>query len=69
MNRITITLDKNGHFIRICADEDVEIFIVSPHVPDDRVYLWSSLRVGPHHVDNEIDGWPIGDLWTMAKRQ
>lgn len=69
MNRITFSLDKNGHLIRICADEDVEIFIVSPHVLDDRVYRWSSLRVGTEHVDKEIGGWPIGDLWTETRRQ
>ncbi len=37
MNRITFTLDKNGHLERICADEEVEVYIVAPKVPRDRV--------------------------------
>jgi hypothetical protein len=61
MKRITFTLDERGLIHRICADEEVEVYIVSPDVPRDRVYRWSSLRVGPEHVDEEIDGWPIGD--------
>ncbi len=61
MNRITLTLDENGHIVRICADEHVEVFIVSPTVPRDRVYRWSSLRAGREGVDDEIAGWPIGD--------
>ena len=59
--RITFTMDKRGFIRRICADEEVEVYIVSPHVPRDRVYRWSSLEVGRGHVDEEIDGWPVGD--------
>ena len=59
--RITFTMDKRGLIRRICADEEVEVYIVSPHVPHDRVYRWSSLEVGRGHVDEEIDGWPVGD--------
>ena len=61
MDRVTITLDENGHVVRICADAAVEVYLVSPHVPRDRVYRWSSLRVGRADVDDEIDGWPVGD--------
>ena len=61
MDRITITLDENGHVVRICADAEVEVYLVSPHVPRDRVYRWSSLRTGREGVDDEIAGWPIGD--------
>ena len=61
MNRITITLDENGHVVGIRADEHVEVFIVFPSVPRDRVYRWSSLRVGREGVDEEIRGWPVGD--------
>ena len=61
MDRITITLDENGHVVRICADAEVEVYLVSPHVPCDRVYRWGSLRVGRADVDDEIDGWPVGD--------
>ena len=61
MDRITITLDENGHVVRICADAEVEVYLVSPHVPRDRVYRRGSLRVGREGVDDEIDGWPVGD--------
>ena len=61
MKRITFTMDERGLIERICADEEVEVYIVSPNVPRDRVYRWSLLRVGPEHVDAEIDGWPVGD--------
>lgn len=61
MKWITFTMDDRGLIHRICADEEVEVYVVSPHVPKDRVYRWSSLRVGPDRVDAEIDGWPVGD--------
>ena len=61
MKRITFTIDSHGIIERICADEEVEVYIVSPHAPRDRVYRWSSLRVGPAQVDDEIADWPIGD--------
>ena len=65
--RITFTMDKRG-LRRICADEEVEVYIVSPHVPRDRVYRWSSLEVGHGHVDEEIDGWPVGDKDHLPAR-
>ena len=61
MNRIAITLDENGHVVRIHAGAEVELYLVSPSVPRDRVYRWSSLRVGRKGVDDEIADWPIGD--------
>lgn len=61
MKRITFTMDDRGLIHRICADDEVEVYIVSPSVPRDRVYRWSSLRVGPVQVDEEIDGWAVGD--------
>ena len=67
MRRITFTMDDRGLIHSICADEEVEVYIVSPHVPRDRVYRWSSLRVGPEKVDEEIDGWPIGDRHHLPR--
>ncbi|MFT8247278.1 hypothetical protein [Roseomonas sp. BN140053] len=61
MNRITFTVDETGNLVRICADEEVEVFIVDPNVPRDRVYQWSSLRVGRDAVEEELGGWPVGD--------
>jgi hypothetical protein len=51
--------------VRICADEAVEVLIIAPDVPQDRVYRWSSLQVGQDQVDGEIAGCPIGDKDTM----
>jgi len=47
MDRITITLDENGHVVRICADAEVEVYLVSPHVPRDRVYQGGLAADGP----------------------
>jgi hypothetical protein len=65
MNRITITLDEDGYFARICADEAVEVLIICPGSPRDRNYRWSSLEVGRSQVDEEIGGWPISDKDTV----
>ena len=35
--RITFTIDERGFIHRICADEEVEVYIVCPDVPHDRV--------------------------------
>jgi hypothetical protein len=61
MKRITFTFDERGCIQRICADEEVEVYIVSPHVPCDRVYRWRSTLVGKQHVDEQIRGWPVGE--------
>jgi hypothetical protein len=60
MNRITFTLDENGHLVRISADQEVEVYIVQPSMPRDRVYRWSSLAAGKAAVEEEIGGWPVG---------
>jgi hypothetical protein len=68
MNRITFTLDENGHLVRICADQEVEVYIVQPSTPRDRVYQWSSLAVGKAAVEEEIGGWPVGDKDYLPPR-
>jgi hypothetical protein len=68
MKRITFTMDERGFIHRICADEDVEVYIVCPDTPQDRAYRWSSLQVGPEHVDEEIDGRPVGDRDKLPAR-
>jgi hypothetical protein len=68
MKRITFTFDERRLIRSICADEEVEVYFVSPHVPRDRVYRWSSLRVGPEHVNEEIEGWPVGDKDALPTR-
>ena len=68
MKRITFTMDERGHIRRICADEEIEVYIVCPKTPQDRVYRWGSLHVGPEHVDEDIDGWPVGDRTQLPAR-
>jgi hypothetical protein len=58
VKRFTFTLDKRGFIHRICADEAVEVYIVDPRARRDRVYRWSSTKVGREHIDEEIAGWP-----------
>lgn len=68
MNRVTITLNEGGDIVRICSDEPIECFFVSPHTPEDRVYLYGSVDVGPQHVREEIGGFAVGhaDDGTLA---
>jgi hypothetical protein len=68
MNRITFTLDENGHLVRICADQEVEVYIVQPSTSRDRVYQWSSLVVGKAAVEEEIGGSPVGDKDYLPPR-
>lgn len=60
MNRVTITLDSNGDIDRVCSDEAIEFYFVSPHTPEDRVYLYEAVHVGPQHVRAEIGGYAVG---------
>lgn len=60
MTRITFTMDEPGLIRRICADEEVDVYIVCPATSRDWVYWWSSLQVGSNQVDKGIDRWPIG---------
>ena len=69
MNRITITLDKLGLIERICADEAVEVYVVSPPPSIDRVYLMSTVEVGQHRVDRELGGHPIGSQGAFPSEQ
>ena len=68
MKRITFTMNERGLIERICADEEVKVYIVSPHCPRDMVYRWSSLQVGQKHVADEIDGWPVGNKDHLPAR-
>jgi hypothetical protein len=61
MKRITFTIDERGFIHRVCADEAIAVYIVDPHAMHDHVYRWSSTRVGPEHVDEELGDWPVGD--------
>lgn len=38
MKSVTFTFDERGFIQRICADQEVDVDIVSLHVPRDRVY-------------------------------
>lgn len=60
MNRICFVLNKNGELDSIAADSDIEIYIVAPHCPRDRVYLYQSADIGPEHVRKLIGGYSVG---------
>ena len=62
MNRICIILDKDGQFSDIVADSEIEIFIVAPHCPSDRVYKYGAADFGPEHVRKHIGGYAVGHL-------
>jgi hypothetical protein len=69
MNRITITFDKLGFIERICADEEVEVYVVSPPPSIDRVYRMSTVEVGQHRVDREIGGHPVGSRGAFPSEE
>jgi hypothetical protein len=60
MNRLTITLTPNGEIDTICADSPLDVYIVAPHVPHDRVYLYGSTQIGPQFVQEQIGGFAVG---------
>ena len=69
MNRITITFDKLGFIERICPDEQVEVYVVSPPPSIDRVYRMSMVEIGQHHVDQEIGDHPVGSKDVFPSKQ
>ena len=60
MNRVTIQINEHGEIGRICSDEPIEFYFVSPHTPHDRVYLYGAVEVGPQFVREEIGGYAVG---------
>lgn len=60
MNRICFVLSDKGELEGIAADAPVEIYIVAPHVPHDRVYLYQSAQFGPQFVRELIGGFAVG---------
>jgi len=61
MKHPTFTIDERGFIQRVCADKEIQVHIVDPRAMHDRVYRWSSTRVGADHVDEELGDWPVGD--------
>jgi hypothetical protein len=47
MSRTTFTVDSSERIVRICSDKEVEVYIVDPNIPSDRVYYWRPPRLGP----------------------
>jgi hypothetical protein len=60
MNRIAISLNAHGEFSGIASDGPVEVFIVDPNCPSDRVYQYESVEVGVQHVQALIVGYAVG---------
>jgi hypothetical protein len=62
MNRITLAINERGYYTRVCSDEPLEFYVVSPHTPEDWVYLYTTVEVGPQFVQEEIGGHRVGHL-------
>jgi hypothetical protein len=62
MNRITITWSRQG-IVRICSDEPVEFYEITPFVPNDRVYLRTMIEFGSKFVDEELGDSPVGHYY------
>jgi hypothetical protein len=60
-NRITLTMHKRGFIHIVCSDEDIRVYLVNPDSRVDRVYRWSSTKVGREYVENELGDWQISD--------
>lgn len=57
--RLCVTLTEHGEIATICADAPVDVFIVDPKAPADRVYQYEP-EIGPEYVRMEIGGYAIG---------
>ena len=58
--RIAIVLNVHGEPAEFAADGDIELLIIDPNCPADRVYRYGSVDIGADRVDALIDGYPIG---------
>lgn len=58
MNRIVINMDAQGGFT-VYSDEPAELFIVSDHTPNDRVYQME-IHVGVEKVRDQLRNDPVG---------
>jgi len=58
MNRIVMNMDAQGCFT-IFSDEPIEFFVVSDHIPADRVYQMQ-VEVGVEKVQQQIANEPVG---------
>ena len=61
-NRICFVFDENGGISDICADSPIDIYLVEPSRPNDRVYLYGSANFGPEHVRSQIGGYSVGHV-------
>ena len=58
MNRIVINMDAQGLFT-VYSDEPVELFVVSDHTPNDRVYQME-VETGVEKVQQQLLADPVG---------
>ena len=58
--RIAIVINEHGEPIEFAADGEIELLIIAPNCPADRVYRYGSVDIGADRVDALIDGYPIG---------
>ena len=63
MNRVVIEFTPCGGIRVIKSDEPIDVFTVSNHMPNDRVYQWREgvgLRIGEYEVDEVLGDSPVG---------
>ena len=60
MNRVVINMDAQGCFT-VYSDEPIELFTVSDHTPNDRVYQMMPV-VGVQEVRAQLGNDPVGHI-------
>ena len=58
--RIVIVLNEHGEPVEFAADGEIELLIIAPNCPTDRVYRYGSVDISTDRVDALIGGHPIG---------
>lgn len=60
MNRVAIVMSPEGNIEQICSDEPIDILIIDPAQPHDKVYKFASVDIGPEHVHAHVNGHAVG---------
>ncbi len=66
MNRVCISIDKNGNLVGIASDEPIRCFLINDHCQSDRVFEFTlgegTLRIGAEHVRKMLRDDEIGHI-------
>ena len=64
MNRVTFTFDENNRFVRVCADEPTDVYVIAMSEPVDHAHLWTTVQISSDVVDEELSIAPVGDWYS-----